>query len=263
MSKVCDRVGCSNTFEPPVNNPHQKYCSTYCRHKAKRVRYADTLVDRVCPTCGQTYQTTELEFRNGKKNYCSDDCKPPVRYEEVEVTCQRCHIQFMAYPQTKWCEECRDEVAREYSRANWRRYYKRPTYGMRKCAHCNREFMPDHGAQIYHNKRCAERAHKNNEGAKKRQRKYMQRRNEWTRKPPGSERVYRARIFERDNWTCQLCGSKVDKRLKWPHPKSATIDHILPLANGGQHVPENCQLAHFICNSTRSNTGEAQLRLFA
>lgn len=261
MSKACERAGCSNTFEPPANNPHQKYCSTYCRQKAKRVRYAHTLVDRVCPTCGQTYQTTELDLREGRKNYCSDDCRQPVRHKAVEVTCQRCRIQFMAYPQTKWCEECRKAIARE------KQYYRAKSNHVRVervCAQCSNVFVAHYGSKlrVYCSHRCRQKAmaqHKKNHERVE----YYRRRNKWMRKPPGAARVYRARIFERDNWTCQLCGRKVDKRLKWPHPKSATIDHILPLANGGQHVPENCQLAHFICNSRRSNNGEAQLRLFA
>lgn len=260
---VCDRAGCSNTFEPPTNNPRQKYCSTFCRQKAKRERYKATLVDRVCITCGQTYQTSELSLRMGQKNYCSEDCTPPRNTEDVVITCQRCSKQFDAHPNTKWCAECKVELNREYGRINWRKYYKRPTHAKRTCANCGKWFTPDHGAQLYHSSQCAERAYKNDENAKKRQKEYMQRRKQWSRKPPGGEKVYRARIFDRDNWTCQLCGKKVNKRLHWPNPMSATLDHIVPLANGGQHIPENCQLAHFMCNSTRSNVGGAQLRLFA
>ncbi|MFB6816256.1 HNH endonuclease [Streptomyces sp. NPDC056347] len=65
--------------------------------------------------------------------------------------------------------------------------------------------------------------------------------------------VYRARIFERDSWTCQLCAAPVDRTAKVPAPHAPTIDHILPLANGGTHEPANVQTAHFICNCTKSN----------
>ena len=264
MSKVCDRAGCSNVFEPPVNNPHQKYCSTYCRHKAKRVRYSHTLVDRVCPTCGNTYQTSELSLRMEQKNYCSDDCKPVLERKVYECECTRCHGIFMAgTSKVRYCVECRVEIDRERGRRDWRKYYSRPTYAKRICVHCSKEFVPEHGAQIYHSKQCAENASKATENYKKRRSESTQRRNDRSRKPLGSDKVYRAKIFARDGWRCQLCGKKVNKELKWPHPLSATLDHILPLARGGHHVPENCQLAHFICNSRRSDRGEAQLRLFA
>lgn len=38
-----------------------------------------------------------------------------------------------------------------------------------------------------------------------------------------------------------------------PHPLSPTLDHITPLAEGGEHTPENVQLAHFICNSHKGD----------
>lgn len=55
-------------------------------------------------------------------------------------------------------------------------------------------------------------------------------------------------IFERDNWICKICGEPVDKELKFPHPNSATLDHIFPLSRGGGHTRENTQLAHAVCN---------------
>lgn len=60
-------------------------------------------------------------------------------------------------------------------------------------------------------------------------------------------------IAERDAWTCQLCGKPVDTDAVAPHPNSPTLDHIVPLSRGGDHSAENAQLAHFICNSTKSD----------
>lgn len=33
----------------------------------------------------------------------------------------------------------------------------------------------------------------------------------------------------------------------------ATIDHIIPLSKGGTHTYNNVQLAHYICNSKKSD----------
>ena len=69
-------------------------------------------------------------------------------------------------------------------------------------------------------------------------------------------------IFERDGHRCHLCGGKVGT-LPVPHPKAPTIDHLVPLCDGGADEPRNVATAHFICNSRRGARGIAQLRLVA
>ena len=53
---------------------------------------------------------------------------------------------------------------------------------------------------------------------------------------------------------CAICGKRVDKKLKYPHPLSATVDHIIPVSKGGHPSDiENLQLAHFRCNRQKSD----------
>ena len=53
---------------------------------------------------------------------------------------------------------------------------------------------------------------------------------------------------------CGICGQPVDKSLKYPHPMSASIDHIIPLAkNGDPYALDNLQLAHRKCNREKSD----------
>lgn len=54
-------------------------------------------------------------------------------------------------------------------------------------------------------------------------------------------------------WTgsCGLCGQLMDAALRWPHPQSKSIDHILPLAAGGTHEASNLQWAHLRCNVSK------------
>lgn len=60
-------------------------------------------------------------------------------------------------------------------------------------------------------------------------------------------------IYERDIWLCGLCMTPVDSDLSWPDPRSASLDHILPLSKGGTHTYENVQLAHLNCNVSKGN----------
>lgn len=62
-------------------------------------------------------------------------------------------------------------------------------------------------------------------------------------------------IYERDKWICQLCKKKVNKKLKWPNPLSASLDHIIALACKGTHERKNVQLAHLICNALAQTKG--------
>ena len=52
---------------------------------------------------------------------------------------------------------------------------------------------------------------------------------------------------------CAICGKPVDKSLKFPHPMSASVDHIIPWDKGGDCSLDNLQLAHFCCNRRKSD----------
>lgn len=53
---------------------------------------------------------------------------------------------------------------------------------------------------------------------------------------------------------CGICGKPVDKSLRYPHPLSACIDHIVPVAKGGHPSDiDNLQLAHWTCNRQKAD----------
>ena len=72
-------------------------------------------------------------------------------------------------------------------------------------------------------------------------------------------------LLMRDNWRCQLCGDKVNKKLLSPHLMAPSLDHIIPFTKGGTHERKNVQLAHLSCNMKKHNgttiRGD-QLRIF-
>lgn len=67
--------------------------------------------------------------------------------------------------------------------------------------------------------------------------------------------VQPSRVFELDGYRCHLCNKKCDPTKVVPHPRAPTVDHVIPLADGGTHEPANCRTACFICNAVKGNRG--------
>lgn len=74
------------------------------------------------------------------------------------------------------------------------------------------------------------------------------------------EPYVREAIFERDNWTCGICGEAIDPSLRWPDSFCATIDHVIPLFMGGDDTPENVQASHGFCNFSKNGKVPAHFR---
>lgn len=65
------------------------------------------------------------------------------------------------------------------------------------------------------------------------------------------EHVDRFVVFERDGWTCHLCGRPIDRSLSGRHRWGPTLDHVIPLSLGGRHCYANVRAAHLRCNASR------------
>lgn len=64
----------------------------------------------------------------------------------------------------------------------------------------------------------------------------------------------RRAVYERDEWVCWLCEEPVDASLIGARSDwSPSLDHVIPRSQGGDDSPENLRLAHFWCNSVRSD----------
>jgi predicted nucleic acid-binding Zn ribbon protein len=70
-------------------------------------------------------------------------------------------------------------------------------------------------------------------------------------------------IAERDGCRCHICNRKVDMSLSGKAKWGPTIEHIIPVSQGGTNDPGNLALAHRYCNTARGNRGHSQLLLVA
>jgi hypothetical protein len=79
-------------------------------------------------------------------------------------------------------------------------------------------------------------------------------RRQWANKGQTSNWIVprrRYEIYERDNWTCQLCNGPVDKTLHVNDQWAASLDHIIPQSHQlvPDHSSSNLRLAHRWCNA--------------
>lgn len=132
------------------------------------------------------------------------------------------------------------------------------------CKHCKAEFVPVNGKD-YCSKKCRAQEERNraiDKYATSPIRKFMLRLAGLTRKQLkqklGGVKFTNKEIFERDKWICGVCGKPVDQTLKFPHPYSKSLDHIVSLRNGGLHDPSNVQLAHLHCNWSKNSRERAK-----
>lgn len=72
------------------------------------------------------------------------------------------------------------------------------------------------------------------------------------------EPIDRLKVYERDGWRCGLCHKPVRRAVSAPHPLSPSLDHIVPISAGGDHLYANVQCAHFLCNSAKGDRGTPQ-----
>jgi hypothetical protein len=225
---ICKK--CGSGF-PDKSNSANIYCSRECAFEDMKAEV------KLCAVCGAE--------TNGTK-YCSDKCR-----HSVDCACKECDKIFKGKAGAVFCSgDCRRADARKKWRESFISVKQTNPYVTKACRHCGEAFTTNFMAdnRVFCSEKCMRRS-------AKQQRNYRRRGN-------FVSYVSRHDVCERDEWTCQICGKKVDQRKIAPHPKSPTLDHIIPLAKGGTHEPKNVQLAHFLCNSVKGDRDGGQLRLF-
>lgn len=234
----------------PVKALKHRYCSRECMGAAYR-----TVTDCICKQCG-----TEFRPRaNCWITFCSRECA--FAYKQANAK----NATILAFPVLKvgLCRLCggvvrlpkrfcSDGCAREWwDRRRVRQAASEKPVVVCFCRECGKEFTP-----IYRDKRkvwCSKRCHKR---AVHRDRRHIER-----SAHQSGQRFTALTIYERDGWRCHICGRKINQHTRCPHPMAATLDHIVPLAEGGKHMKVNVRAAHFLCNAKRQANGSGQLRL--
>jgi hypothetical protein len=207
-----------------------------------------------CGVCGTIFKQVQTQ-----QKFCSKKCsKSASRRRSIDRkrpdrkrrgVCMYCGIACQ-YDQAFACDPCKLEKRREYQRRyiklHGKKKYKKPSKRgvCRKCGVKCENYV------------CAACQY---DVIRRDRRKYRKR-----MEGVESEPYTHGEIAQRDGWRCQLCRKPVNPRKRHPDPMCASIDHIVPISQGGTDVRANVQLAHLFCNMSKGNRavpdGE-QLRL--
>lgn len=238
-SLVCICKKCGKEFIPKRNR-NASFCSNKCisQYYAK-IRKKQIQPIKKCAYCGKEYQ--------GKGKYCSEECKEKqhIKNKTKTITCKHCGKQFITTKNVSYCsEECRTAALK-----NQQREYRKRRYIPRKviCKECGKEFLTEYGnmKRVF----CSDECFK----------KYGHRVAKATRRAKvrcnGYEFFDPHEVLRRDNYTCQICGVKTPIELRGTLDDCAPeLDHIIPLALGGEHSKNNTQCLCRKCNHTKGAT---------
>jgi len=62
-------------------------------------------------------------------------------------------------------------------------------------------------------------------------------------------------ILDRDGWRCHICRKKINPRWTYPDKRSKSVDHVVPISQGGDDTAANKRAAHLGCNMARGVMG--------
>lgn len=207
---------------PPTSGSdlsHLRYscCSVPCvrAHWRLKSQEQDGTVTKTDKPCAMCGEPTGVQNGPGRdRKFCSRSCSDRYRYSVNPTSSYQ--------PVTEspiLIPDCVDCGAAHVTR---------PHINRRRC-------LPCHEIHLRHKKRSS--------GARYRARKRNAR----------TEVFANVDVYERDGWRCGLCGKRIDKRLVFPHPRSVSLDHIVPLSCGGEHSMANTQASHLDCNNRKNN----------
>lgn len=178
-------------------------------------------------------------------------CSPVSHGSQATFTpelriCAQCAIGFIAErPSGRFCSaKCRNRHDNKKKQMAARDRTPRP------CKQCARQFTPTYGhlLQVYCSHACRRafaNARSTGNTHRRRAKKYGGRYEHFDPKL----------VFERDSWTCRICG--VGTTGAPGTPTAPELDHIKPMSVGGDHTPANTQCACRSCNQRKGAKMEA------
>lgn len=205
----------------------------------------------ICEVCGVAF-ARRTRGTGDSNRCCSRDCGFELQRRERRAarddrlsalkamrraarqrTCESCGADFEAQPTAKYCSTSCANRAHGLARAQ--------PAATRTCVECQTQFTPSYGdkRRKYCSDGCAvRRAHRISKGLARAAGYGVK-----------AETIDPIAIMERDGWCCHICGGQAPRELRGTfHADAPEMDHIVPLAQGGDHVASNVACAYRRCN---------------
>ena len=266
--------GCGGQF----TGRKRKYCTRQCGSRSysyqKYREQGRTPREQITAkaACNQTHQCfwCDKEFqpkRAGRTQYCSRECSfafisakrqliadLATSYRVHCVRCAVCKSKFYARSGAIYCSsECCYKAALKAQRLKAEAEFVSVEFC---CRECGKTVQTTYGQP--RSSFCSDAC------SRKNQRRIRRKLERARLRGVQVERVDPIKVFDRDGWRCQICGTKTPKAKRGSiHPRAPELDHIVPLSVGGEHSYRNTQCACRECNGKKGNTVYGQVPMFA
>ena len=193
-----------------------------------------------------------------KRKHCSDYCKDKAANRNLkragvrQFLCEFCGAGFDAAIARAHCTSaCKIRVAWAAKKEQLRAEHNNTVQPV-VCGGCKALFSPLYG-YFTRSTHCSECVALTPDSAASTRRRHRVRK-------ATVEVVDRLVVFARDKWRCAMCGVKT---IKEPYqPRSAELDHIIPLSKGGLHSYANTQCSCRKCNGAKGAKPRGQMLIF-
>ena len=257
-----------------------RYCSARCRERAAKAAFVKrhggktSVRSLTCPQCQRIFPSVERGEgkRLVRRTFCSVECRnaaqgdylAKVRPPTKVRTCSKCGIMPLRSHQ-QLCDSCKvlraaenaTRAAENREKARLIERERRLQARARHCLWCGVGFSPIiFNERGYNSRYCSLDCQTLADRHARRDQKNRERHSSRARRKGGKvERVDPLIVFALHRWTCQICRVATPESLRGTnHPCEPTLDHVIPLAKGGDHTYANAQCACRDCN-TRKNDG--------
>jgi 5-methylcytosine-specific restriction endonuclease McrA len=219
-------------------------------------------VARNCEVCHQEFWPRVVDVQQGWGKHCSNTCSGKISRDKVAypIACKRCGLSFVARNVVKYCKPCLP-LAIEERAATLRkpRISEQKRLKTAEEKHETYRFYKESHRELYRassrkwrerekidpamlaKRRASDKKYKTSDKGRLICRLHRQRRRAALRTTPQRVTPLQIKIiFSAFAGFCAYC----------PEP-ATTIDHVIPLAKGGEHIASNLLPACSACNSLK------------